>query len=206
MLTLHAQERNPKDSVQFIRKQGNMPAVIYSGGKETTLITIVQKDFLKIYKQAGESTTVSIDLNGKEINTLIHDSEFDPVTGMPAHADFLIVDMKKTVTVSVPLEFTGISPAAKSGLGILVKVMHEIEVSALPADIPHTVIVDISGLDTLESQITAADITLPKNVTLKTKSSEIVASIAEQKEEKEESSVDISKIEVQKKGKKEEAE
>ena len=146
-------------------------------------------------------------VDGKAINTLIHAVQFDPLKNLPSHADFLIVDMKKVVHVSVPLEFVGVAPAVKSGLGILVKVMHEVEVEALPNNIPHAISVDIGALDTLQSQINAEQLVLPKDVTLVTKPTEIVVSIAEQKEEAAESTpIDLSQIEVAKKGKKEEPE
>ena len=137
---------------------------------------------------------------------MIHEVATDPVTDEPIHADFLVIDLKKAIRVEVPLEWTGISPVVKNGLGTVVKVLYEVEIEALPNDLPHNLSVDISALETLESQILVSDIKLPKGVTMITNSAEIVASVAEQKEEKEEVAVapDLSAIEVEKKGKKEE--
>lgn len=206
MLMIQAKKRDAQTSVSYIKSQGDMPAVVYGQGKVTESITLSQKEFLKMYKEAGESTAISLDIAGaSKINALIHATEFDPVKGNPVHADFLIVDMNKSVEVSVPLEFTGVAPAAKSGLGILVKVMHEIEIASLPGSIPHTIAVDVSSLNTLESQITAEQIVLPKGVTLAVKGTEIVCAITPIKEEVESAEpIDLSKIEVAKKGKKEE--
>src|SRR3989344_4924058 len=142
----------------------------------------------------------------KNIDALIHEVQVDPVTSEPIHVDFLAIDMKKKITVNVPLEFTGISNAVKNGIGNLVKVLHEIEIEALPADLPHNLVVDVTSLDTLEDVITVSDIKLPAGVSAITKGEDVVASIVAQVEEKEEvvEPVDLSAIEVEKKGKKEE--
>ena len=204
MFTIQAKNRDSKSSISFIRSHGEIPVVVYASGQASQSLVVAQKEFYKVYKEAGTVSPVSVMVDGKAINCLIHDVQFDPLTNLPAHADFLIVDMKKAVQVAVPLEFVGIAPAVKSGLGILVKVMHEVEIEALPNSIPHAISVDISALDTLQSQISAEQLVLPKDVTLVTKPTEIIVSIAEQKEETESSPVDLSQIEVAKKGKKEE--
>jgi large subunit ribosomal protein L25 len=128
------------------------------------------------------------------------------VTDEPIHVDFLAIDMKKKIKVKVPLEFTGVSNAVKNGIGNLVKVLHEIEIEALPADLPHNLIVDISKLENLDNNIIVSDIKLPTGVVAVTSGTDVVASIIAQVEEKEEvaAPVDLSAIEVEKKGKKEE--
>jgi large subunit ribosomal protein L25 len=204
MFTIEAQTRDTKSSNDFLRSNGSIPAVVYGGGTETRQISVVAKEFEKIFKGAGESSTVTISLDGKKIDTLIHEVQFDAVTNRPMHVDFLAIDTSKPITVSVPLEFTGAAPAVKAGLGTLVKIMHEIEISALPKDMPHSIVVDISSLNSLESQLNVSNLTFPSGVTPTAKGTDIVASIAAQKEEKEEAPIDLSTIEVEKKGKKEE--
>jgi large subunit ribosomal protein L25 len=130
--------------------------------------------------------------------------QVDPIKGFPIHVDFLAVDMNKPVEVAIPLEFVGLAKAEKDGLGTLVKVLHEIEIEALPKDLPHNIEVDVTIIATLEDLIHVKDIKLPKGVTLLTDGEEVVALVAAAKEEKEEVVVDLSAIEVEKKGKKEE--
>lgn len=206
MITLTAKTRDTKDTLGYIRSKGLMPAVFYGAKNESTVITVDTLSFIKALKEAGESTTVVLELDGKKITTLIHDVQVDPVKRTPMHADFLTVDTNKPVTVMVPLEFIGVSESVKQGLGTVVKVIHEIEIEALPHDLPHMIEVDISSLKTTEDQITTLDLVLPKGVTLKSDESEIVAIIAEQKEEVETEVVDINSIEVEKKGKQDEVE
>jgi large subunit ribosomal protein L25 len=205
MLTLNAKIRDIKESVDAIRKAGELPAVFYGSGVESTSISVSKSEFKKVWKKAGESSAVTITTTKGVVNALIHDVQVDPVSDEVIHVDFLVIDMNKKIQVGVPIEFTGISGAVKSGMGTLVKVLHEVEIESLPKDLPHNLIVDISKLDTIDSQILVSDIILPDGVTMITKGTEVVASIAEQKEEKEEvAPVDLSAIEVEKKGKKEE--
>jgi large subunit ribosomal protein L25 len=205
MSTLNAQERDIKISADVFRKQGLLPCVYYGPKEKPVAITVNKIEFIKVWKEAGESTVVTLVVGGKEIEVLIQDLAFDPVRSDVIHVDFYVLEKGKKVEVSVPLEWKGISKAVKDMSGILVKVLHEIEVEALPKDLPHSIAVDISALVDLDAQIFAKDIKLPAGVTLITEPEEVVAAISVAEEEVvEASTVDLGAIEVEKKGKKEE--
>ena len=204
MFTIKAKTRDPKADLSALRKAGEIPAVFYGMGKESTPITISSVEFKKVWHKAGESSTIKIESEAGAVDTLIHEVQVHPVTDEPIHVDFLVVDMNKKIKVHVPLEFTGVSLAVKSAIGSLVKVLHEVEVEALPKDLPHSLSVDISKLITVEDQVLVSDISIPAGAILITPTEEVVASIAVQKEEVEAAPVDLSAIEVEKKGKKEE--
>jgi large subunit ribosomal protein L25 len=206
MFAIKGKKRDDSIKLDDLRKGGEIPAVFYGAGKETTSISVPIIEFKKIWRDAGESSTIKVEMPDKNIDVLIHEVQVDPVTSEPIHADFLAVDMKKKIRVNVPLVFEGISNAVKSGLGNLVKVLHEIEIEALPSDLPHDLTVDISKLNSLEDNIIVSDIKLPAGVVVITHAEDVVASIVAQVEEKEEvvAPVDLSAIEVEKKGKKEE--
>ena len=212
MNTLTAIKRSKADKLITIRNNGMVPAVVYGARVENTLISVPSILFTKILKVAGESSTIVLEIAGDKetdkptkVDVLIHDLQVDPIKGFPVHIDFLAIDMNKPIEVSIPLEFVGLAKAEKDGLGTLVKALHEIEIEALPKDLPHSISVDVTSLTTLEDQIHAKDIVLPKGVTLITDGEEVVALVSEAKEEVEESApVDLSAIEVEKKGKKEE--
>ena len=206
MFAIKAKKRDESVKLDSLRKGGEIPAVFYGAGKEATSISVETIEFKKIWREAGESSAVKIILADKNIDVLIHEVQVDPVTDEPIHIDFLAIDMKKKIQVKVPVVFEGISNAVKSGIGNLVKVLHEIEIEALPADLPHNLLVDISKLETLKDQIFVSDIKLPTGVVVIGNPNDVVASIVEQVEEKEEvvAPVDLSAIEVEKKGKKEE--
>lgn len=206
MNKLTATMRSKTDKLVDIRKSGMVPAVVYGARVENTTISVSSIDFEKILKAVGESSTLTLELKDKKIEVLIHEIQRDPVKGFPLHVDFLAIDVNKPIVVMIPVEFVGIAPAEKNGLGVLVKTLHEIEVEALPKDLPHNIEVDLSVLENLDDQIRVESIKAPANVTIKTDSEEVLAIIAPMTEEKieETPSVDISSIEVEKKGKKEE--
>ncbi|MDP2704842.1 MAG: 50S ribosomal protein L25 [Patescibacteria group bacterium] len=203
MLTLEAQKRNIKtDKNETLREKGFIPAVLYGKKTPSTPITLSQKQFLSIWKDAGESTVVSVKTPEGEFEALIHDIDIDPVTDLPRHADFYVFEKGKKIDVDVPLEFVGTSTAVKELGGVLVKVLYEVHIEALPKDLPHSIEVDISSLSNFGSQITAKDIVLPAGVTLQENPEEVIVLVDEPKEEViEETPMDISEIEVEKKGK-----
>lgn len=206
MNKLTATMRSKTDKLVDIRKSGMVPAVVYGARVENTTISVSSIDFEKILKAVGESSTLTLELKDKKIEVLIHEIQRDPVKGFPLHVDFLAIDVNKPIVVMIPVEFVGVAPAEKNGLGVLIKTLHEIEVEALPKDLPHSIEVDLSVLENLDDQIRVESIKAPANVTIKTDSEEVLAIIAPMTEEKieETPSVDISSIEVEKKGKKEE--
>lgn len=205
MLTLDATKRDLKEDVALIRKGGNMPAVYYGKKTDSTPISVSQKEFIKVWHKAGESSVVSIKTSEGTVDALIKDVNVDPVSDMPRHADFYVFEKGKKIEVSVPLEFVGVSGAVKDLGGILIKALHDLKIMSDPTNLPQNIQVDISSLATFESVILAKDLKLPAGVTLAENEEEVVAAVGKVKEETEETApVDLSAIEVEKKGKKEE--
>lgn len=183
-----------------------MPAVFYGKKEDSTPVAVSFADFLKVWKQAGESSVVTLKSEKGDLEALIHEVDIDPLTDMPRHADFYVFEKGHKLKLSIPLEFVGVSTAVKDLGGTLIKVLHEIKIEAMPKDLPKKISVDISSLTTFESQILASALIMPAGVTLVEDPTEVVALVAQPKEEKEEevAPVDLSAIEVEKKGKKEE--
>lgn len=208
MLTLEAKKRNTKEDLSALREGGFMPAVFYGKKDPSTPITIEKVKFLKVWKEAGESSVVSIKGDDLNVDALIHDVAVDPVSGEPLHADFYVFDKNKKVELSIPLEFVGVSPAVKDLGGQLIKVLFEIKIEALPQNLPHQIDVDISKLVEIGDQIHAKDIVLPQGVTLLEHPEEAVVLVDTPKEEVEIeiTPIDLSSIEVEKKGKEKEEE
>ncbi|MEA3399585.1 MAG: 50S ribosomal protein L25 [Patescibacteria group bacterium] len=210
MNTLIATKRSKTTKASDVRNSGDIPAVVYGAQIENTSISIPSTDFKKKWKEAGESNTIILELDKKKIDVLIHDVQRDPVRSHPVHVDFLAIDMSKPVTVEIPLEFINEAPAEKNDLGILLKVLYQIEIEALPKDLPQNIKVDLSTLETIGDQILVKNLKVPNGVTILTDEDEVIASITaikeEEEEEKEEESIDLSEIEVEKKGKQEEPE
>jgi len=207
-LTVKKRTASGSKAVKTLRTQGSLPGVVYGAGQDAQSIEVPESDFTKVWKAAGESTI--IELKGLEgaSAVLIQDVDLDKLYGTPIHVDFLAVRADEKVEVSVPLVFTGVAPAEKDLGGSLVKVMHEIDVEALPKDLPHELSVDLSTLKTFDDQIKVSDLTLPSGVTAVAQPTEVVALVQPPRAEEEEAPaepVDLSQIEVEKKGKEEEA-
>ncbi len=187
------------------KKEGFIPAVYYGSNSAATSIFVDAKEFAKLLASEGSSSSVSlVTEHGKE-TAMIQDVQVHPVKGHIIHADFYVLEKGQKVHVKTPIEFTGESPAVKAG-GVLVKVMHELSVEGDPTVLPHEFIVDISALVDTTSVIHVSDIKLPAGVELYHVTGEdVVASITVAMEEVAEvTPVDLSAIEVEQKGKKDE--
>ena len=168
-----------------LRRAGFLPAVVYGEEIKSQSISVPYKDFEKAYKEAGESTLLKLDVDGKSYNVLIHDIKNDPIKDTPLHADFYAVRMDKTIRTKVHIEFFGESPAVKNEGGVLVKVMQELEVEALPQDLPHELRVDLSGLLAFKSKLFVKDILLPKGVKILADQDEIIVLVETPRSEEE---------------------
>lgn len=206
MLKLEALKRDTKEDLENMRQMGIIPAVFYGPKEESTPIKIESVKFDKVFDEAGESTIVELDFEGKAHDVLIHAVDRHPVKDTVNHVDFYVVEKGKKVNVHVPIEFEGESKGEKTG-GILVKVMHELEIEAMPKDLPHEIKVDISVLEKVGDQILAGDIKMPEGVELLAETEDVVAVIQEAKEENFDEPVegpDMDSIEVAKEKKTEE--
>ena len=206
MLRLPFTERNTKEKTEALRGSGFVPAVFYGKKTASTPITVSLNAFQRIWKSAGESTVVSIENESEQHDVLIHEVDIHAVTGVPLHIDFYALLKGQKVEVAIPLLYIGESPAVKNLGGVLIKVIHELEVEAEAARLPSEIAVDISALVDFESRITVSDLKLPPGVIAKVDADEVVAIVDEAKEIEEEKpleEVDMASIEVEKKGKEE---
>lgn len=206
MLVLNAEKRDTFGKKLYKdRVAGRLPVVVYGPKEETKHYFVSLIEFKKVWEKAGEFTMVKLHTDSGDFDTLIQEVTKHALKGTPIHADLYLVKEGMKVKVKVPLEFIGVAPAVKLG-GALVKVIHDLEVEASPKDLPHGLTVDISQLENFGSRITVKDIKLPAGVTAVASLDEVVALVSEGKEEvvEEAAPVDLTQIEVEKKGKKEE--
>ena len=206
MLTLSAKIRQiAGKKTKDLRKKGILPAVLYGPEKETVSLEIDTKEFDKIYQEAGESSLVSVDVAGKKIPVLIHDIQRD-YNDKIIHVDLYQAPLETKIEATVPLVFEGESEAIKELGGTLVKVMHELEVKAKPADLPKEIKVDISLLKTFDDVIAVKDLKVPEGVEILKDPEETIAqaSLPEKIEEElakpvEEKVEEVEKVEKEKK-------
>lgn len=183
MISLSAKIRNTLGKkVKNLRKEGLLPAVLYGPEIKNLLLETDLKEFEKVYKEAGESSLISLQVNPstgsgqvKKFSVLIHEIKKDPLTGEPVHVDFYQPILTEEVEAAVPIVFEGESLAVKELGGTLVREIQELEVKALPQNLPHEIKVNIEKLKTFEDEIFIKDLQLPKDVKIQRKSDEIVA-------------------------------
>jgi large subunit ribosomal protein L25 len=167
-------------------------------------LSLPEKVFLKAYKEAGENTVIQLVVDGKKHPVLIYDVIRDGVTGDIQHVDFYLVRMDEEITARIPLEIVGESPAMKSAGGILNQTMDDLEVEALPANLPQKIMVDISGITELNQSIYVKDLSVPKNVTIVVDPETVVLTVTEpMAEEVIVAPVDVSAVKVETEEKKE---
>ena len=184
------------------RQAGRLPVVVYGRKDKAASLFVPLVDFKKVFKQAGESSLITLIAPTGEKSVLVHDVSYHPVNREPIHADLYVVEQDVTLKIKIPVEYVGLPPAVKELGGTLVKVLHELEIEALPKDLPNHITIDVTPLTTLESQILIRDLKIPPRVTIMHKPDEVIAAISVVKEEVEEAPpIDLSAIEVEKRGK-----
>jgi len=204
--TLNVETRTERGKqLDRIRAEGKLPAVIYGPKEESTPLSMNRVAFEKLFKQTGESSVITLQGLKTPKDVLVQEVAFDPRRGGIIHVDFYAVEAGKEITVGVPLEFVGEVPALKLG-GTLTKVLHEIEVTCTPQNIPQHIVVDVTTLVDFETQIHVKDLSIPKNVKVENDPEDVVALVQAVTEEVEApvATVDMSAIPVEKKGKTEE--
>lgn len=176
MIILEARKREIRGrKVKSLRKKGVLPAVFYGPEVKSTPIEINAKEFNDVYKKAGQSSLINLKIGNKEYPVLISETKTDPISDNFIHIDFYQPILTKEVEARVPIIFEGESSAVKDLGGTLVKEIQELEVKALPQNLPHEIRMDISKLKTFEDEILIKDINLPAGVKVKKNLDDIVA-------------------------------
>lgn len=162
--------------VKELRKQGKIPAVLYSQGKVGENLTLNLKEFINIFKKAGSSSLVDLTINDKNpIKILIYQPQYDPLTDKPIHVDLYKIRMDEEITTKIPLEFVGEAPAVKELEGNLIKNKDEVEVKCLPGNLIPKIQVDISALKSFDNSILIKDLKIPQTIKIQDEQEETVA-------------------------------
>lgn len=189
-ITLKAKTRKETGrKVKLLRKEGILPANIYGKKVKSMSIQVALSDFKNVYKEAGETGLISISIDdgkkSEERPVLVANIQKDPVSDLYLHVDFHQVDLKEKVEAKVPVELVGESPAEKQFIGTVVQYLNEIEVEALPGDLPDKFEIDISNLSEVDQLVHVKDLKFDKaKIEIKTDLEEILVKVEPpQKEE-----------------------
>lgn len=183
-------QAEPRDiigkKVKVSRSQGKIPAILYGKEFENIPLFLEEKEFKKIFENAGSSTIVDLEIKGKNTEkVLIHEPQKDPISGDPLHVDLYKVNMKEEIHTEIPLEFIGESSAVTDLEGNLITNKDALEVTCLPDKLVSEIKVDISKLKTFEDLIKIKDLNIPEGIEITADPEEIVAQVTPPRSEEE---------------------
>jgi len=165
-----------------MRHQGLIPANVFGPGFKSVAVTAQTKDFVKVYKTAGETGVVYVDLAKEEIPALIGNVQRHPITNAIIHIDFRKIDLKQKIETTVPVKTINESPAIAVG-GVLLTQSDHVLVEALPEEIPQSIEIDLSKLLEIGAEVRVKDLPTSTTYTVKEDAEKVLISIIAHKEE-----------------------
>lgn len=146
VLSAKSRSTGSRSQLTEVRNQGGIPAVVYGYNVENSSISVNRADFIKTMREVGRNGVISLDLEGKKVNVILHEYQEDPIKGEIIHMDLLSVNMDVAIEANVRVELAGNAAGASEG-GVVQHLLHELTVTAKPDEMPELVEVDISNLE-----------------------------------------------------------
>ncbi len=165
--------------VRKLRREGILPANIYGADFESTAVSLLLKDFKSVYAVARETGLVDVELDGKVVPVLIKNVQINPSTDEVVHADFHKVNLREKISAKIPVEAVGEPKAVTDKIGLLEQPVMEIEVEALPTDLPEKIEVNVENLAAVDEQVLVSDLSVPAGVEVLTDAAQVVFKIGE---------------------------
>ena len=165
--------------VKQLRRTGIIPVHMYGPGVESRSLQCQAQKLVQVLVRAGGSTPITVSVQGERGNHLAfaREIQWDPRRDDLLHVDLLVAEATRTVRAQVPITLTGESPGAKISGGTVMHQLHQLEVEALPLEMPSQVEVDLDLLTEPDGVVRAGEISLPSNVTVLTDPDEVVVRI-----------------------------
>jgi len=185
MINLKAQSRELKGrKTKKIKEDGLIPAVVYGHGYKSKSIQILALDFKKVFRKAGESSLIDLEIDGsKSIKVLIHDYQRHPFKDNFQHVDFYKIKEGEKIKVETGLKFIGEAPAVKELGGVLFNNLDKVEIECLPENLIHEIEVDLSTLKTFDDIIRVKDLKVPSDVKIIDDAEEMVVQVERPRQE-----------------------
>ncbi len=206
---INAEKRNVVGKqVKALRRQGILPGVIYGRHIEAFPIQMDAHNAALILDKLTASSLITLDVDGEKFSVLMRDRQRDVIFGDLLHVDFLVVSLTEKLRATVELKLVGEAPVADNPEVVVTQVLNAIEIEAFPQDLPEVIEVDISTLETVDDEITVADLDLGEDIAILTDPDETIVSVGyvAQEEVTEEEKAEAVEPEVVERGKKEEEE
>lgn len=164
--------------VKKLRREGLLPVGIYGKEIKSEALSIPLKDFMTVYGKVGETGLVELKYDGKSKHVLVRNVQIHPVSRMPLHVELQAVKLTEKIKANVPLELVGESPAVTNNIGVLLQTLSEIEIEALPTELPENIEVNVEKLANVDDQITVGQLKVSKEVAVLSPETEIVVKVA----------------------------
>lgn len=164
-IKLSAQKREITGrKVKQVRAKGLIPANVFGKKIKSLAVSLKKEDFEKVFKEAGETAVVKLLVEGEkeERPILIQNIQRDPLDESTLHVDLRQIILTEKIKAMVPVVISGEAPAVQQKLGILIQTVSEIEVEALPLDLPEHFLVDVTKLNNVGDQIALKDLDFDK--------------------------------------------
>lgn len=165
--------------VKKLRRDGILPGNVYGHGLPSVAIQMKTAEFQDLYKQVGETGLIDVMVGGERHPSLVKNLQLEYPLRIPLHVDFYEVNLKEKVKTMVPLTVIGEPQAVSEKVGVLLQPLSEVEVEALPEELPETIEVNVEGLAAVDDSILVSDLKVPADVTILTDGTQTVAKIAE---------------------------
>lgn len=165
--------------VKKLRREGFLPANVYGKGLNSQPVQVKLTDFEAVFKETGETGLVDLIISGQSHPVLIKNLQMNYKSRTPLHADFYQVNLKEKVKTMVPLALVGEAKAVSDKAGMLLQTLSEIEIEALPDQLPENIEVSVENLAAVDDHITVHDLTAPEGVTILTDPGQVVTKITE---------------------------
>lgn len=165
--------------VKKLRREEILPANIYGKEVKSQAVQVPVKEFDKVYQEAGETGLIDLAIDSEIRPVLIHHVQLDPRTGLPLHADFYQVNLKEKIKAMIPVVAVGEPAAVTDKIGLLLQPLSEVEVEALPEDLPEKIEVNVESLAVVDEQIMVGDLKIPQGVAILSDEGQIVFKIGE---------------------------
>ncbi len=196
-IELKSKTRTKEDAnVKDMRNSGFVPGILYGSGVKNISLKINRVELDKVFKSAGESTLVDLQVDGKDsFKVIIKDVQINPLKDIISHIDFYQVDMKKAIEVEIPFVFIGESKAEKEQGALILKNMESVSVKCLPGDLLDNFEIDLAKLEKIGDTIRISDLEIPKSYELLSGLGEPIVSASEHRAEEEEEVTEVKEEE-----------
>ena len=164
--------------VKKLRREGILPANVYGKDIKSQSLQLPQVEFDKVFEEAGETGVIDLKVGSQDIPVLIHNIHTD-YRNKVLHADFFKVNLKEKVKTMVPVEIIGEPKAVTDKIGLLEKITNEVEVEALPTELPEKFEINVTNLANIDDQITVEMLNKPDGVEILTDPNLVVVKIGE---------------------------